>query len=109
MDPLRAVFYHLVLPTQIPGEQDSDLELVSCDVLGRMIRACKSAGSMVDLAWSNSFRSVQASLETCLALNTGQLDSAALLKYLRDLLPNQMLILHVVEQNAALLIRREKV
>lgn len=104
---LQAVFNHLVLPPQIPGGQDPDIEAVSYDVLTRMIRACATAEALVDSPWTEAFHSVRASLEACLILNSGRLDKSTMRTHFQGLQPNHMLILHVVEQNAAVLIRRQ--
>jgi hypothetical protein len=107
MELLRAVFNHLVMPPHLPGTQDSDLEAVSSDILARIIRACEAVNALVSSPWSEAFESLGASLNACLALNQGRLDKSTMLEYFRDLQPIRMLILHVVEQNAALLVRRE--
>ncbi|KAK6953233.1 hypothetical protein Daesc_005533 [Daldinia eschscholtzii] len=106
MDLLQAVFNHLVLPPQLPGSQDSDIEALSYDVLARIIRTCETLGSLVESTWSEAFQTLGASLKSCLALHSGRLEKSALLAHFRELQPNHMLILHVTEQNAALLIRR---
>ncbi|XXH02381.1 hypothetical protein Hte_008756 [Hypoxylon texense] len=102
---LQAVFNHLVLPPQLPGEQDPDIEAVSYDVLTRMIRASQTAETLVDQPWSDAFHSVRVSLEACRTLNSGRLDKSTMRDHFRELQSNHMLILHVVEQNAAVLIR----
>ncbi|KAI1383848.1 uncharacterized protein F4822DRAFT_438664 [Hypoxylon trugodes] len=107
MDLLQSVFNHLVLPPKVPGSQDSDIESISRDVLMRMIRTCKSMGSIVDSPWLEAFQSLQASMETCLALHLGRLEVSTLRRHLRNLESDHILILHVVEQNSALLIHRE--
>lgn len=108
MDLLQAVFNHLVLPPRLPGSQDPDIEAVSYDVLTRIIRASDTLDSLVGPPWSKAYQSLRASFEACLPLHSGRLDKSVLLAYFRELQPDQMLILHVAEQNAALLIRRTK-
>ncbi|KAI1654401.1 hypothetical protein F4813DRAFT_370697 [Daldinia decipiens] len=106
MDLLQAVFNHLVLPPRLPGSQDPDIEAVSYDVLMRIIRACDTLDSLVEPPWSKAYQSLRASFKACLPLHSGRLDKSVLLAYFRELQPDQMLILHVIEQNAALLVRR---
>ncbi|KAI1778973.1 hypothetical protein F4818DRAFT_455215 [Hypoxylon cercidicola] len=106
MDLLKSVFNHLVLPPQLPGGQDPDIETVSRDVLERMIRACETANTLLDSPWSEAFQSVRISLEACLALHSGRLEKSTMRDHFRGLQPNHMLILHIVEQNAAVLIHR---
>ena len=127
MDPLCSVFNHLVLPPKIPQSEefppkipqseelppktpqseDVGVEIVSRDVLIRIIRACEATIALAAPPWTEAFQSLEGSLSACLALNTGRLDRSTMLKYFRRLQQYQTLILHVVEQNAALLIRRE--
>ncbi|KAI1493235.1 hypothetical protein F5X96DRAFT_622924 [Biscogniauxia mediterranea] len=103
---LRAVFNHLVLPPQIPGEPDEDAEAVSHDILSRFIYACRNAvDAHVGEPWTEAFQSLQSSLETCLILNRCQLEKKVVLDHLRQLDENSTLILHVAEQNAAILLR----
>ncbi|KAI0849370.1 hypothetical protein F5Y00DRAFT_261507 [Daldinia vernicosa] len=108
MDLLQAVFNHLVLPPRLPGSQDPDIEAVSYDVLKRIIRACDNLESLAGLPWSEAYKSLRASFEACLPIHTGRLDKSVLLAHFRKLQPDRTLILHVIEQNAALLIRRTK-
>lgn len=104
---LHRIYNHLVLPPQLPGEQDEDIETISYEVTQRLVNACNSVGSLIDEKWSHAFQCFHVSLTTCIELNTGRLEKATLLKHFSRLETNHMLILHVVEQNAALLIRRE--
>ncbi|KAI1495818.1 hypothetical protein F5X99DRAFT_422623 [Biscogniauxia marginata] len=106
MSVLQAVLNHLVLPPQIPGGPDEDVEAVSHDVLMRLIHACrKMVDAYVGEPWTEAFQSLQLSLDACLMLNRSQLAKRVVLDQLRQLKPKSMLILHVVEQNAAILIR----
>ncbi|KAL7621053.1 hypothetical protein AAE478_008365 [Parahypoxylon ruwenzoriense] len=107
MDQLQAIFNHLVLPPQVPPCQDPDIESVSHDVLTRIIHACETADGLARSPWSEAFRALRDSLETCIVLNSGGLEVSTMLGHFRGLQPNCMLILHVVEQNAAVLVRRE--
>ncbi|KAI0600730.1 hypothetical protein F4775DRAFT_48634 [Biscogniauxia sp. FL1348] len=103
---LRAVFNHLVLPPQIPNEPDEDPEAVSHDILSRFIHACRNVvNAHVGEPWTEAFQSLQSSLETCLILNRCQLEKKTVLDHLRRFDEDTTLILHVAEQNAALLIR----
>ncbi len=107
MDLLNAVFNHLVLPPQIPGEQDSDIEAVSRNILRRAIRTCEAADTLADLPWSEAFQSLRASFKSCFVLNQGRLEKSTMLEHFRNLQVHHLLVLHVVNQNAALLVRRE--
>ncbi|KAI0116069.1 hypothetical protein F4776DRAFT_319624 [Hypoxylon sp. NC0597] len=104
---LHTVFNHLVLPPQLPGNQDSDIQTLSLEISGRLIHACETVNALVDRPWSDAFEGLLASLNICGSLNSGRLEKSTLLKNLRNLEPNVTLVLYVVEQNAALLIRRD--
>ncbi|KAI1264019.1 hypothetical protein F5Y18DRAFT_437210 [Xylariaceae sp. FL1019] len=107
MEFLRAVFNHLVLPPQVPGGQDWDVEAISQDVLKRVIRACETIDAVIDSPWSEAFQSLRASFHACFSLNSGRLERSTMLEHFSQLDQTHMLILHVVEQNSALLVRRD--
>ncbi|KAK7749315.1 hypothetical protein SLS62_008284 [Diatrype stigma] len=124
---LHAVVNHIVLPPNIPGKQepDADLDAVSYDILARMIKACKEvATSFANRPYTETsapsckestpsleaFQTLRVSLEACRVLNFDYLlDKTTLLKYFRTLEEDcaLTLILHVVKQNAAILMRRD--
>ncbi|KAI0541382.1 hypothetical protein GGR58DRAFT_519492, partial [Xylaria digitata] len=107
MDLLGSVFNHLVLPPDIPGAQDSDVDAVSGDLITRMIQATTTAIEIpCGGPWIEAYQDLQTSLNTCLQLNRGHLERGSLLQHLQKLNPGQMLILHLNEQNAGLLIHR---
>lgn len=107
MQFLGEVFNHLVMPPRLPGRQDEDIEEIEREVLMRTIRASNSVQTRAGSPWSEAFHSLIWSLRACRTLNRGQLEKSTMLAYFRQLQPNRVLILHVVQQNAALLIRRE--
>lgn len=108
---LDAVVNHLVLPPKVPGKQepDADLDAVSYDILLRMINACKKVASFANVPSCEAFQTLRTSLEACRALNFDYLDKNTLLEHFRALEADHTLtlILHVVKQNAAILMRRE--
>ncbi|KAI0414956.1 hypothetical protein F5X98DRAFT_389453 [Xylaria grammica] len=109
MDLLGSVFDHLVLPTEIPGAQDVDVDAIAHDIIMRMIHATVTAiGISWDVPWEEAYRDLECSLTYCLELNRGQLDSNSLVQHFQRLHSGQMLILYLNEQNAGLLVRREK-
>ncbi|KAI5867544.1 hypothetical protein GGS23DRAFT_548787 [Durotheca rogersii] len=108
MTLLEDVFNHLVLPPRVPGEQDSDLENISYEILTRFLTATDDAATkLIKTPWAEAFRALRTSLLACLNLNSGGLESSIMMAYFKKIQPNDMLILHVVQQNAAVLIRRE--
>ncbi|KAF8867182.1 hypothetical protein BDZ45DRAFT_609382 [Acephala macrosclerotiorum] len=102
---LESVFNHLVLPPKLPGQRDIDIESIEQNILTRLIRACDILGKFIDQQFAETWASLRHSLRVCLNINPGRLEKASLLQEFRNLQRNDLLILHVVEQNAALLIR----
>ncbi|PTB71494.1 hypothetical protein M440DRAFT_350648 [Trichoderma longibrachiatum ATCC 18648] len=107
MASLRSIIDHAVLPPIIPGEKEQDHEAISKELLNRLEAACERAKNLASSPFADAFHSLSESLRACRALNQGRLDRVTLLEHLRSLGTNDVLICHVVEQNAAILIRRE--
>ncbi len=108
-DLLGQVFNHLVLPPEIPGSQDGDVDSVSQNVLVRLIQATEVAINRTpETPWQEAFRDVEDSLRICIQLNRGRLERNSLLQHLKNLVPGRMLILYLNEQNAGLLIRHDE-
>jgi hypothetical protein len=103
---LDSVFNHLVLPPKLPGQQDRDIEGIEQNILTRLIRACDTLGELTTQQFAGAWASVGHSLRVCLNTNLGRLEKASILQAFSKLQPKDLLTLHVVEQNAALLIRR---
>lgn len=103
---LESVFNHLVLPPKLPGRLDPDNEGIEYSILTRLIRACDILGKFTGQEFAETWASIRHSLRVCLNVNQGRLEKASILQVFCDLQPNDLLILHVVEQNAALLIGR---
>jgi hypothetical protein len=106
MSLLESVFNHLVLPPKLPGQQDIDIEGIEESILNRLIRACDTLDRLTGEKFEETWASVRHSLRTCLKLNLGRLEKASMLQEFCNLQPEDLLILHVVKQNVALLIRR---
>ncbi|OTA56699.1 hypothetical protein K449DRAFT_437916 [Hypoxylon sp. EC38] len=104
---LQTVFNHLVLPPQLPGQQDHNIQTLSLEISKRLVHASEIVNDIVDQPWSDAFERLRATLNLCASLNSAGLEKSTLLKSLRNLEPNSTLVLYVAEQNAALLIRRD--
>jgi hypothetical protein len=103
---LESTFNHLVLPPKLPGQRDIDIEGIERDILIRLKRACDTLGKSTGQQFVETWASVSHSLRVCLNVNTGRLEKISMMQEFCNLQRNDLLILHVVEQNAALLIRR---
>ncbi|KAF4631564.1 hypothetical protein G7Y89_g6567 [Cudoniella acicularis] len=103
---LESVFNHLVLPPKLPGHRDIDFESIEHSILTRLIRTCDTLGKFTGEQFRETWASVRYSLRICLNINRGRLEKASVLQEFCNLQRNGLLILYVVEQNAALLVRR---
>lgn len=106
MDLLESVFNHLVPPPKLPGQLDIDTEGIEHSILTRLIRACDTLYRLTGEEFAETWTSIRCSLTVCLNITKGHLKKASMLQEFCRLQPKDLLILHVVEQNAALLIRR---
>lgn len=104
---LESLFNHLVLPPKLPGQQDTDTERINESILTRLIHACNTLGKLPGQEFAEAWASICHSLRLCLHLHQGRLEKRSMLYEFCRLQPNHLLILHIVEQNAALLIRRQ--
>ncbi|KIV78785.1 hypothetical protein PV11_06395 [Exophiala sideris] len=107
MDPklLRGVFNHVVLPPNVPGSADKNLSEINCDLLGRIHTACTQLRENLGGHYDKELDLLLRSLVHCQSLHTSlHLDSAQLQRAFRSLKHGEVLIIHVVEQNAGLLI-----
>ena len=108
MVSLASVFNHLVVPPQIPGKQDVDIEGISNDILVRLIQATATLGRLAGQEQASTWHAIRQSLRRCQSLHVlGRLEQRSLISELQSLKHNASLVLHVMEQNAALIIRRE--
>lgn len=103
---LESVFHHLVMPPKLPGQLDIDTQRIEHNILTRLICACDTLGKLTGQEYLETWASIRHSLRVCLHVNQARLEKASLLQEFCVLQPKDLLILHVVEQNAALLIRR---
>ncbi|KAI1616493.1 hypothetical protein EDD36DRAFT_415389 [Exophiala viscosa] len=107
MDPklLRGVFNHVVLPPNVPGSADKNLSEINCDLLGRLHTACAQLKASLDGHYVKELDLLLCSLAQCRSLHTSlHPDAAQLLGAFRSLKDGEVLIVHIVEQNAGLLI-----
>ncbi|OCL12896.1 hypothetical protein AOQ84DRAFT_417852 [Glonium stellatum] len=105
---LPLVFNHIALPPQLPGSHDSNIEEVGKDICARLLNANRHLTGLKSDILVQASHHVHQSLEICMLVNdVGRLNKSALLESMRDLKRGEVLILHITEQNAGLLIRRQ--
>lgn len=104
---LLQVYHHAVLPRDVPGREDSNLFQIESELAGRMTDAVKSLIRHAPSKDFSSLDTIRLALSTCRSLNVeGAIDKTLLVKELQQLDTKYLLMLHVTEQNAALLIYR---
>lgn len=106
---LRSVLDHAVLPPNVPGKRETEERYgeIADSLLTRLLRACKQAESLASQPFSDAIHSLSESLQACGELNRGKLDKETILRHFAQIKPQDVLVLHVTEQNAALLVRHE--
>lgn len=104
---LRSVHNHLVLPPKLPDEQDPDIEVVEDEILSRLRVACNKLAHIEDRRVTNIWSPIGRSLQLCYNLNQGRLERKTLSVAFSGLEPEIPLILYVVKQNAAVVVRRD--
>ncbi|KAM4066191.1 hypothetical protein HRG_000331 [Hirsutella rhossiliensis] len=104
MEPFDSVFNHLVLPVKLPNHKDPDPEATGAAILTRLKNACQVvAKDTGDDAWS----SIKRCLGKCKGIAEAHFDAQHLLQDWADLRLDDLCLLRISEQNAALLIRRD--
>ncbi|KAK3938153.1 hypothetical protein QBC46DRAFT_441500 [Diplogelasinospora grovesii] len=106
MDLLASLYYHLVVPPIVPGSGVDETGKITQNLLTRLVRACRVLGQAGNAEVVDVCDRVAQSLTLCAQLNNGRLEKASLLGAFHTL-ETEFIILHVVEQNAGLIIRRE--
>ncbi|KPM43238.1 hypothetical protein AK830_g3340 [Neonectria ditissima] len=104
---LEAVFNHLVLPPKLPTEFDGD-DVSLIDNLGqRLLSACRTLRQLCHFDDGGVWDTLETSLQATRALNHEFLAKNDL-KWAFDRLGKEWLALHVVKQNAALLVHQDE-
>ncbi|KAL2063392.1 hypothetical protein VTL71DRAFT_5197 [Oculimacula yallundae] len=100
---LEDVFNHVARPPRLPGRQDVNIPMIERGLIDRLHVASSKLISAPEI------ESLRRSLETARRVNlNGSLTKQSLLSAFRDLNYTDFLLVHVSQQNAALIIRREK-
>ena len=98
---------HIALPPRLPGKQDSRLDKLEQALTERLQDASRSLRDLTSNQFGGDWDCIRRVLLTCKIINAGgKLNKASLLTVFRELQGNDLLILHVAEQNAGILVRR---
>ena len=107
MSSLERVFNHIVLPPKLPSKKDSRLYEIESALTQRLLTASRLLRDHVNVEYHDQWDCIRRSLESCKAVNLGgKLNKNSLLTQFRNLQRKDILILHIAEQNAGMLIRR---
>jgi hypothetical protein len=105
--PLEALFNHLALPPRLPGKEDN-IAIVENALLDHLLSTATYLQKRFYSHFQSSYDAVQKSLEACQSIHVNRhLDRQALSNSLASLQSPNVLILHIPEQNAGLLIWRK--
>ncbi|RFU26654.1 hypothetical protein B7463_g9687, partial [Scytalidium lignicola] len=105
----KILFNHVALPPQLPGKQDDKISQVEWGLINLLQNASRTLGDLTTNDLYNQFEVVCYVCRICKAVNAGgKLESTALAAEFRNLGRKEFLILHIAEQNAGLLIRRQQ-
>jgi hypothetical protein len=104
---LESLVNHVALPPQLPGKQEHETEQIECALTGCVLDAARTLRDLTKGELSNQWDRIRDTLQICKTVNAGgKLNKTSLLTEFRRLEHKGLLILHVAEQNAGLLIRR---
>ena len=106
---LESLFNHVVLPPRLPGKLESGIEEVDDALMDRALDAIQTIASRLpDSHFSTTLQCLHHSLKIARRVNGGgKLTKNSLLAAMQELKGEEMIIIYVMEQNAALLLRRE--
>ncbi|KAI9733803.1 MAG: hypothetical protein M1818_007070 [Claussenomyces sp. TS43310] len=106
---LESVFNHVVLPPQLPGRREPKIRLVESALADRLLSATRTLRDLSKNNIHDRLDYICQALDVCKTVNNGgKVDKASLLIEFWGLKPKGLLILHIAEQNAALLIRKHR-
>lgn len=106
---LPFVFNHVVLPSRLPGCNESEdiVPEVERELTRRLLFAVETVRASSDEKSLPAWDSIAKSLRACNSLNeNGYVNKEALFSASRDMKPGDLLIVYLAQQNACLLIRR---
>ncbi|KAK6539145.1 hypothetical protein TWF694_009389 [Orbilia ellipsospora] len=103
----EAMFNHIVLPPQLPGKEDNDVDRISGGLLTLLSSVVREMRSLASTGYYREFSLLYQSLMNYKQISVnGIISKQILLQQFRTLEPREQLILHVTKQNAALLVHR---
>ena len=106
MSVFMEIFNHLVLPPQLPGNQDTKIESIGDEIIARLIQATYTLNRLVSQEKTSPWYAIRRYLRRCQSLHAnGRLEKQSLVSNFRKFNQENSLLLHIAEQNAALIVR----
>ena len=106
---LESIIHHVALNPQLPGQREGRIDKIEQELTARLVKATRTLCDVSDGTLHRQWDSTRCMLQTAKELNVGgKISKASLILELGRLSRDDVLILHVSEQNAALLIRRHQ-
>ncbi|CBX97993.1 hypothetical protein LEMA_P094020.1 [Plenodomus lingam JN3] len=100
------VFNHLVLPPQLLGRQDESIGSTGDAIIARLIQATLTLSRITSQEQTTPWYAISQSLHRYQSLHAhGRLEKLSLICQFRKINQEQPLLLHIAEQNAALIVR----
>lgn len=104
---LESLVNHLALPLRLPGKADDGIDRIERAISSRLLDASRTLRDLTNAGESYQWDCTRNTLRICNVLNAGgKLNKKSLLAEFQTLERKDLLILHVAEQNAGLLVRR---
>jgi hypothetical protein len=105
---LESLASHVALPPRLPGKADSNVDQIQSALTNYLLDASSILRDQTNGELSRQWESFRNILYICRSLNAGnKLNKSLLLAQFGRLKREDLLILHVAEQNAGLLIGRK--
>lgn len=106
---IESLIHHIALPPQVPAKQESRIDRVELGLTNCLLQATRTLCGITDGVQHRRWDTTRRTLQTCKELNVGgKLSKTSLLYEFGRLHHNEILILHVTQQNAGLLVRRQQ-
>ncbi|EUC26942.1 hypothetical protein COCCADRAFT_10307 [Bipolaris zeicola 26-R-13] len=106
MSVFMEVFNHLVLPPQLPGKQDANIGSTGDAIILRLIQATSTLSRIASQEQTSPWYAIRQHLRRCQCLHiNGRLEKQTLISTFYNFNAEQPLLLHIAEQNTALIVR----
>ena len=106
---LESLIHHVALPPQLPGKRESSIDRIEQALTDRLLKATRTLCSVTEGVQHRQWDFTRRTLQTCKELCVGgKVSKTSVLYEFGRLEHNELLILHITQQNAGLLVRRQR-